>query len=610
MASPSQSLWPKEAYTVGNAGVMLVGKSKMHADVPVALLGGRFYSRKQVYAYTDFGGGVDRKRRETPQQGAYREFVEELLGQSEDEATATASKLCTATSSALVGGRPFIHRNNYAIFIVPAEAVAEALQIRGSADESAIDLLSAAARTNSELTSVALVSITDLLSAAFSDGKVRPVSTRQLDGQDRSSEDIMLRNVMVGSSGSLCTIRDALEDFVRESGQSRTQTRAASERAVDRTASKRDPRHAEEAEHPRKGRWNRAPHIDELSGLMDTYPESMQLQRSSTAEAAASSTAQPPYKQSERRSLRKAERKLVPYIFDMETGDPDDVLTLLFLASHPDVDLRAVTITPGSQEQVALVRWLLQQLGLTNVRLGAQDWPANAGKPVNLSTSFYQQFGRSQSGAPKCERADQVLCECCDTNATLVTGAALHNLGDALKIDGFRLGRWVAQGGFAGEGVVPPEKQMEKFKGKLTCPTWNFGGNIPAAQAALASMAIERKICVSKNVCHSVVYDDAFHRALQAALKTETSEAPTGRRSVAFKMIYDSMDRYLQRNPGGKKLHDPLALATAFDESVCELAEVELFCKKGQWGSNLQSGSHTWISIAYDAAKFEQALLH
>ena len=98
---------------------------------------------------------------------------------------------------------------------------------------------------------------------------------------------------------------------------------------------------------------------------------------------------------------RKAE--LAPYVFDMETGDPDDVLTLLFIASHPDVELRAVTITPGSQEQVALVRWILQQLGSTNVRIGAQDWPLNANKSVNLSPGFYQHFGRFKDGDPKCE---------------------------------------------------------------------------------------------------------------------------------------------------------------------------------------------------------------
>jgi len=226
-----------------------------------------------------------------------------------------------------------------------------------------------------------------------------------------------------------------------------------------------------------------------------------------------------------------------------------------------------------------------------------------------LSSSFYKSFGRSKHGEPKCERADEVLFECCDASVTLVTGAPLHNLGDALKMDGFSLGRWVAQGGFAGEGVVPLEMQMDKFQGKRTCPTWNFGGNIKAAEAALASLAIERKICVSKNVCHSVVYDADFHGALQQALTVEVRERPQERRATAFKMVYDAMDVYLRQKPGGKKLHDPLALATAFDESVCELAEVELFCQKGQWGSTLRPGSNIWISVSYDASRFENALL-
>lgn len=34
-------------------------------------------------------------------------------------------------------------------------------------------------------------------------------------------------------------------------------------------------------------------------------------------------------------------------IFDMETQDPDNFLCLLFLSSHPCINLKAVTITPG-----------------------------------------------------------------------------------------------------------------------------------------------------------------------------------------------------------------------------------------------------------------------
>merc|ERR1712232_129814 len=98
----------------------------------------------------------------------------------------------------------------------------------------------------------------------------------------------------------------------------------------------------------------------------------------------------------------------------------------------------------------------------------------------------------------------------------------------------------------------------DKFKGKYTCSTWNFGGNIPAAEAALANAAISRKICVSKNVCHSVVYDEDFHVIVRAAVDAEEKASPDGKRALVLKMIYEAMGKYLRHKPGGKKLHDPL----------------------------------------------------
>ena len=44
-------------------------------------------------------------------------------------------------------------------------------------------------------------------------------------------------------------------------------------------------------------------------------------------------------------------------VWDMETGDPDDFMTMLWLADHPKINLKAVTVTPGSQAQIGLVRW-------------------------------------------------------------------------------------------------------------------------------------------------------------------------------------------------------------------------------------------------------------
>lgn len=39
-----------------------------------------------------------------------------------------------------------------------------------------------------------------------------------------------------------------------------------------------------------------------------------------------------------------------PFVFDMETSDPDDFLTLLLLLGHPDVDLVGVTVTLGKAD--------------------------------------------------------------------------------------------------------------------------------------------------------------------------------------------------------------------------------------------------------------------
>lgn len=39
---------------------------------------------------------------------------------------------------------------------------------------------------------------------------------------------------------------------------------------------------------------------------------------------------------------------LIDIVWDMETGDPDDFITLLLLLGHPRVNLLGVTITPGT----------------------------------------------------------------------------------------------------------------------------------------------------------------------------------------------------------------------------------------------------------------------
>lgn len=63
---------------------------------------------------------------------------------------------------------------------------------------------------------------------------------------------------------------------------------------------------------------------------------------------------------------------MLDVVWDMETGDPDDFLTLLLLLGHPRVNLRGVTITPGTPDQVGVVRHALALFG-RDIPVGAFD---------------------------------------------------------------------------------------------------------------------------------------------------------------------------------------------------------------------------------------------
>lgn len=52
------------------------------------------------------------------------------------------------------------------------------------------------------------------------------------------------------------------------------------------------------------------------------------------------------------------------FVFDMETADPDDVMTLCMLATHPRVNLQAITVSPGGPDQVGLIKHILKLLNL------------------------------------------------------------------------------------------------------------------------------------------------------------------------------------------------------------------------------------------------------
>jgi len=370
-------------------------------------------------------------------------------------------------------------------------------------------------------------------------------------------------------------------------------------------------------------------------------------------------------------------------IWDMETGDPDDFITLVFLLGHPLVNLLAVTVTPGGADQVGLVRWALKMFEVEDkVRVGSFHQPAalasldkkNKGEVINrVSKWHYKVYGdgmtwvkdppiddpndiqiRMRMGqVPPIERSNEaehgpdLLWELMGENTTLITGGPLKNLGKMLLDKSLllfeqtpRLGKLVVQGGFAGDNVVPKENRLPKFDGKITCPTYNLNGDPQAALRLLEKRHWFQDLrFVSKNVCHGVAWTPEIHElygevltevlwnggaatnlphitellkegALVNLMDTGTPLQEAGSPwGLAMKLIYLGMDRYLEKKPGGKALHDPLAAACALNNDIGEWVEVEMYREKGQWGARLQEGSGVRIIIDYYTELFIEALL-
>jgi inosine-uridine nucleoside N-ribohydrolase len=278
----------------------------------------------------------------------------------------------------------------------------------------------------------------------------------------------------------------------------------------------------------------------------------------------------------------------IPLVFDMETRDPDDALTLCLLASHPAVELRAVTVTPGTPAQLGVVGALLERLAVV-VPLGARapDSPADAVSP------FHRDWLGALAGRAPDAVAHELLAATIarDPATVLVTGAPLHNLRMLLRHHPeVALARWIAQGGFAGDNLVEPAARLPKFAGRTTCESFNFGGDKAGTQAALASPRIARRELVSKNVTHGVAWDAALHTRL-AAVATLTP---------GVRLMWEAMDVYLRQRPEGKLLHDPLAACAVFAPEAFRWREVEVTYAAGQWGAVAASGTNTFITVALD----------
>lgn len=279
----------------------------------------------------------------------------------------------------------------------------------------------------------------------------------------------------------------------------------------------------------------------------------------------------------------------------METADPDDVFTLCILSHHPKVNLVGVTISPGSLHQVGLVKFILNKLNLS-IPIGSKN--KNHAKEC-VSQFHYNWLGKVEPTSPD-GTGEEVLLSSIRSfpDLEIVCGASLGNIAALLKNE-VELQKLVIQGGFAGSNIVPENLVLDKFKNKITCPTFNLNGDVNAALSVLSAKNVIKRYNVSKNVCHGVVYDQNMHEWMR----------PYQNFNPGLKLMFHGMDFYLKNKPNGKAFHDPLAACAAIDDSICEFKNVELYRERGEWGSRYSKDLNTLISINVNMEKFKKTIV-
>lgn len=298
-------------------------------------------------------------------------------------------------------------------------------------------------------------------------------------------------------------------------------------------------------------------------------------------------------------SPEKVAKKMpIPIIMELETGDPDDILAFLLALSHPRIQLKAVVMSPGTPDQIGLIRHLLRTYGKPDIPIGA----FNLDHPKRSVSDWYSTTFGAFSDSRDAEPGLNIILEHCDQNTTMLCCGPMKNLGSAIAYAdqhhiNFQFKKVVIQGGFAGEGVVPDEDLPEKFKGKTKCPSWNLGAAISDTKRILSSSRCPKIQLVSKNVCHSVLWDETLSQKLANA------------QNPMIHTIDGIMRHYQEKKGHPKIIHDIVAVACALDERVCDWANVDvLHSKREGWGASINSTSHIAIVTRFHSDQFIQTL--
>ena len=139
-----------------------------------------------------------------------------------------------------------------------------------------------------------------------------------------------------------------------------------------------------------------------------------------------------------------------------------------------------------------------------------------------------------------------------------------------------------ANGGFAGDNIVPLNKQLDKFRGRITNRTFNFNLDVNSAIKVLESKHIKNIYLVSKNVCHSslnvhgILHKDKFLDSYNLRSDKRLHDLLMAKEGINYLYNNDSYCEYMRV------------------DYILEREDIDSMCK---WGSCENKESNIRISV-------------
>jgi inosine-uridine nucleoside N-ribohydrolase len=256
-------------------------------------------------------------------------------------------------------------------------------------------------------------------------------------------------------------------------------------------------------------------------------------------------------------------------IIETDCGhDPDDFFTLCYLVSA-GVNIRCIVVTPGDIDQLAIVSFFCEQVGL-DIPIGASKVSIKHSSG-SIHHALLKKYGKSIE-ACKDGMGKDIIKSTLDS----FPDSELFIIGPPSNVRQFfeenpdaKFGRATMQGGFCGYHVYEPKIKVAKFEGQTWVPTFNMNGDVKGAQALMKANIGTRQFC-GKNVCHSVFYDKSVYDLMSKP------------RDRASELFMEGMEILLS-NKEGKKFHDPVAAVCHLHPEIGTWVKGKVQKVKGGW---------------------------